>query len=384
MERKIFDEDHDLFRKSVRSFVAREMVPHFDAWERAGVVDRSLFLRAGEAGILGLSVPPDLGGSGEPDFRFNTIFAEEACRAGVMTAALGIATHADVVVPYFVRFGTPVQQARWLPGLCSGELVAAVAMTEPATGSDLAAITTRAVRRGDEYVVSGSKVFISNAMNADLVLVVCRTSDGTGPQRSLSLLVVEAGAPGFERGRNLDKLGQHAADTGELFFDDVVVPADHLLGEENRGFYHLMAMLPQERLSIAVTALAHAEVAFEQTLEYCKERYAFSQPIGSFQNSRFVLATMRTELDVTRAFVDAQLLAHAAGELTAEEAAESKWWCAELNSRVLSSCLQLHGGFGYMEECAVGRAWRDGRAMSIYGGTNEIMKDIIGRRMLGV
>ena len=384
MERKIFDEDHDLFRKSVRSFVAREMVPYFEAWERAGIVDKSLFLRAGGAGILGLSVPAALGGGGEPDFRFNAIFAEEACRAGVMTAALGIATHADVVVPYFVRYGTPAQQDRWLPGLCSGELVGAIAMTEPGTGSDLAAITTRAVRRGDEYVVSGSKVFISNAMNADLVLVVCRTSDGSGPQRSLSLIVVDAGAAGFKRGRNLDKLGQHAADTGELFFDDVVVPADHLIGEEGRGFYHLMAMLPQERLSIAVTALAHAEVAFEQTLEYCKERHAFSQPIGSFQHSRFLLATMRTELDVTRAFVDAQLAAHAAGELTAEEAAEGKWWCAELNTRVLSSCLQLHGGYGYMEECPVGRAWRDGRAMSIYGGTNEIMKDIIGRRMLGV
>jgi alkylation response protein AidB-like acyl-CoA dehydrogenase len=384
VERTIFDADHELFRKSVRAFIAREVVPHFDDWERAGIVDRALFLRAGEAGILSLGLPERLGGAGEPDFRFNAVFLEEVCRAGVMNAGLGISTHADVVVPYYVRYGLPEQQARWLPGLSTGELVGAIAMTEPGTGSDLAAITTRATRNGDDYVITGQKVFISNGINADLVIVVCKTGDEESAQRSLSLIVVESDRVGFHRGRNLAKLGQHCADTAEMFFDDVVVPVGNLLGEEGRGFYHLMAMLPQERLSIAVMALAHAETAFGQTLEYCKERQAFGQPIGSFQNSRFALATMRTELDATQSFVDAQLAAHATGVLTAEEAAQSKWWCADLNTRVLTTCLQLHGAYGYMEECAVGRAWRDGRAMSIYGGTNEIMKDIIGRRMLGV
>jgi len=384
VERTIFDDDHELFRNAVRSFVVREIVPHFESWESAGLVDKSLAPKAGEAGILALGVPEARGGAGEPVFRFNAIFLEEVCRAGVMNAGLGISTHADVVLPYYVRYGSSEQHERWLPGLCSGELVGAVAMTEPNTGSDLAAITTRAVRRGDHYVISGSKVFISNGINSDLVILVCRTGDDPAPQRNLSLVVVETDRPGFRRGRNLDKVGQHAADTAELFLEEVEVPVENLLGEEGRGFYQLMAMLPQERLSIAVTALAHAEAAFKETLTYCRERRAFGQPIGSFQNSRFQLATMRTELDVAQAFVDAQLAAHQAGTLTAEEAAQSKWWCAELNSRVLTTCIQLHGAYGYMEECAVGRAWRDGRAMSIYGGTNEIMKDIIGRRMLGV
>lgn len=384
MKRGIFDDDHDMFRDAVREFVSREIVPFYEKWERDGIVDKSMFVKAGTAGILGLGVPTDFGGGGTADFRFNSVVLEEVCRGGVISAGLGLSNQVDVVIPYFVRYGTEAQKKRWLPGLCSGELVGAIAMTEPGTGSDLAAITTKAVRQSDGYVVTGSKVFISNGINADLVVVVCRTGTEQGARRSLSLVVVEADAPGFRRGRNLDKLGQHAADTAELFFDDLPVAADNLLGEEGRGFYHLMAMLPQERLSIGVMALAHAEVAFQQTLAYCKERHAFSQPIGSFQNSRFVLATMRTELDVARAFVDAQILAHSSGELSAEEAAEAKWWCSELNARVLSTCLQLHGGFGYMEACPVGRAWRDGRAMSIYGGTNEIMKDIIGRRMLGV
>lgn len=384
MKRTIFNADHELFRDAVRTFVAREVVPNFEKWERDGIVDKEMFRKAGEAGILGLGLPEELGGAGRPDFRFNAVVLEEFCRAGVMPAGLGLSTHVDVVVPYYVRYGSAAQRERWLPGLCSGEFVGAVAMTEPTTGSDLAAISTRAVRDGDNYVINGSKVYISNGINSDLVLVVCRTSAEEQAQRSLSLIVVEADRPGFVRGKNLDKIGQRCADTAELFFDDLVVPAQNLLGEEGKGFYHLMAMLPQERLSIAVMSLAHAEVAFDQTLEYCKQRRAFNQPIGTFQHNRFQLATMRTELDLGRAFVDAQLLAHANGELTAEEAAESKWWCTDLNSRVLDACLQLHGGFGYMEESAVGRAWRDGRAMAIYGGTNEIMKDLIGRRMLGV
>lgn len=384
MKRTLFDDEHNLFRESVRVFIERELTTDFEQWERRGIMDKTVFLKAGDAGILGVAIPEQFGGGGNPDFRFNTIFLEEVCRAGVMSAGLGISNHADAVVPYFVKYGTPDQQQRWLPGLASGELVGAIAMTEPNTGSDLAAISTTAKRDGDTYVINGSKVFISNGINADLVILVCRAASEGPAQRNLSLIVVEASREGFAKGRNLDKLGQHAADTAELFFDNVVVPANNLLGEENRGFYQLMAMLPQERLSIAVMALSHARAAFNDTLTYCKERHAFGQPIGSFQNSRFQLATMRTELDVAQSFVDAQLLAHHAGVLSAEEAAQAKWWCTDLNTRILTSCVQLHGAYGYMEECAVGRAWRDGRAMSIYGGTNEIMKDLIGRRMLGV
>jgi len=384
LKRTLFDDEHEMFRDSVRTFIGRELTKDFEQWERAGIIDKAVFTKAGAAGILGVAVPEQFGGGGLSDFRFNTIFLEEVCRAGVMNAGLGISNHADVVVPYIIKYGTPEQQQRWLPGLASGELVGAIAMTEPNTGSDLAAISTSAVRDGDSYVLTGNKVFISNGINADLVIVVCRTGFDGPAQRNLSLLVVEADRAGFSRGRNLDKVGQHSADTAELFFDNVVLPADNLLGEQDRGFYQLMSMLPQERLSIAVTALAHARAAFDETLTYCKTRHAFGQPIGSFQNSRFQLATMRTELDVAQAFVDAQLTAHLAGELTGEEAAQAKWWCTDLNSRVLHTCVQLHGAYGYMEECAVGRAWRDGRAMAIYGGTNEIMKDIIGRRMLGV
>jgi len=384
MKRTVFTAEQDHFREACRAFVQRHMTPHLDRWDEAGIVDRELFLRAGELGVLGLGIPEQYGGGGTADYRFNAVFMEEACAASAMTAALGIATHADVVVPYFVTYGTDRQHQRWLPGLASGDLVGAIAMTEPGTGSDLAAISTRATRHGDQYMLTGSKTFISNAFNADVVIVVCRTGADASPQRSLSLLVVDTDTPGFQRGRNLDKIGQHAADTGELFFDEVEVPAANLLGSEGRGFYHLMAMLPQERLSIAVAALAHAERAFTDTLQYCKDRHAFGQPIGSFQHSRFVLATMRTELDVAQAFVDRCFTAHGDGELTGEEAAEAKWVTADLNNRVLDRCLQLHGGFGYMDESLIGRAWRDGRAMSIYGGTNEIMKDLIGRRMLGV
>jgi alkylation response protein AidB-like acyl-CoA dehydrogenase len=382
MRRTIYDETHELFRKSVRSFVEREIVPHFDRWESEGICDRALFIKAGDAGFLGTAVPEEFGGGGDPDFRFNAIRIEELCRAGVLNAGQGLGLHTDICIPYYLKWANPEQQQRWLPGLCSGEFIAAVAMTEPGTGSDLGAIATQAVRDGDDYVLNGSKMFISNGIHSDLIIVVCRTA--TSGNRGLTLLVVERGMEGFERGRNLDKIGLHCQDTSELFFQDVRVPVGNRLGEENSGFRYLMDGLAQERLQIAVGAVAHSEAVFQSTLQYAKERHAFGQPIASFQNSRFALATMRTEIDVAQAFIDAQLTAHVNGELTGEDAAEAKWWTTELEFRVMDACLQLHGGYGYMSEYEVSRHWRDSRINRIAGGSNEIMKDLIGRRRLGV
>ncbi len=383
-EGTIYDEEHELFRATVRMFIEREVVPHFDKWEQAGRVDRDLFRRAGDAGLLGIAAPAEFGGGDIHDFRFHAILVEEFCRANVFGAGQPLIAHVDTAMPYFVSLCTPEQSARWMRGLCSGELIAGIAMTEPATGSDLAAISTRAVRDGDEYVINGSKQFISNGLNGDVFIVVCVTGDDAVPHRNFSLVVVEADTSGFSRGPKLEKIGQRSADTAALFFDDVRVPASNLLGEENKGFSYLMSRLAHERLAVACAAVAHAEAAFGWTLQYTKERTAFGQPIGSFQNSRFALATMRTELDIARVFVDHQILAYGSGTLTPEAAAEAKWWCAELNRRVLDQCLQLHGGYGYMEEYPIARAWRDGRVMSIYAGTTEIMKEIIGRRVLGL
>jgi alkylation response protein AidB-like acyl-CoA dehydrogenase len=288
--------------------------------------------------------------------------------------------HNDTCLPYLLAGTTDEQKARWLPGVCSGDLVTAIAMTEPGTGSDLAGIRTSAIRNGDHYVLNGTKTFITNGINSDLVIVACKT-DPTQRHRGMSLLVVEAGMPGFERGRRLKKIGQHSQDTAELIFTDVQVPVANLIGEEGGGFKELVTKLPQERLSIAVLAVAQAETAFGWTLEYCKQREAFGQPIGSFQHNRFKLAEMRTEIDLARVFVDRQVEALNAGELTPEDAAEGKWWCTEMAWRVLDTCLQLHGGYGYMEEYPIARAWRDGRVPTIYGGTTEIMKEIIGRSL---
>lgn len=384
MRRTLFDEGHEMFRASVRAFIEREVAPHFERWERAGIVDKSLYRQAGTAGLTGLLVPEELGGGGTTDVRFEVVLQEEFGASGMLNAGLGLINHSVVAVPYFVGLATDEQRRRWFPGLASGELLATVAMTEPSTGSDLRAVTTRAVRDGDQFVLKGSKMFISSGINCDLVVVVCKTGAGATSHGDISLLVVEAGMEGFQRGRNLDKVGQHAADTAELFFDDVRVPVANLLGEQGRGFSYLMTNLARERLGIAVVAVAHARAAFEWTLAYAKERHAFGQPIGTFQNSRFALATMRTELDIAQVFVDRQVELFDAGELAAEEAAEAKWWCTDLNRRVLDACLQLHGGYGYMEEYPIARAWRDGRVMSIYGGTNEIMKELIGRRLLGL
>jgi alkylation response protein AidB-like acyl-CoA dehydrogenase len=380
MQRTLFDDEHELFRDSVRGFIAKELVPRHDEWERAGIVDRDLFTKAGAQGFLGMAVPEHLGGGGVSDFRYNVVIAEEIQRAGVNAAGLGWTLHNDICLPYFLTLTDDEQQARWLPGICSGELITAIAMTEPGIGSDLASMTTTATLDGDRYTVNGSKTFITNGINADLVITAVKT-DPTQRHAGMSLLVLERGMPGFERGRNLEKIGMHAQDTAELFFTDVTVPVTNRLGDEGSGFRSLVSKLPQERLSIAVTGVAAARQALDLTLEYAKERTAFGQPIGSFQNSRFRLAEMATEVEIAQTFVDRCVLALNAGQLTAEEAAMAKWWCTELQKRVIDTCVQLHGGYGYMLEYPIARAYADARITTIYGGTTEIMKEIIGRSL---
>jgi alkylation response protein AidB-like acyl-CoA dehydrogenase len=308
------------------------------------------------------------------------VVGEEVQRAGVNAAGLGLTLHNDICLPYFRDLTNAEQKARWLPGICAGEQITAVAMTEPGIGSDLASMSTTAIRDGDDYVVNGAKTFITNGINADLVITAVKT-DPSQRHKGMSLVVLERGMPGFERGRNLDKIGLHAQDTAELFFTDVRVPVGNRLGEEGEGFRYLVTNLPQERLSIAATGVAAAREAFEWTLAYCKERTAFGQPVGSFQNSRFRLAEMATEIEIAQSFIDRCVLALNAGELTAEEAAMAKWWCTELQKRVIDTCLQLHGGYGYMTEYPIARAYADARITTIYGGTTEIMKEIIGRSL---
>lgn len=380
MERTLYEPEHELFRESFRSFLDKEVVPRIDEWDRAGIVSRDVWLRAGEHGFLAMEAPEEHGGGGVRDFRYNAVIAEEITRAGAFAAATGFTLHNDVCLPYFLHLTTDEQRARWLPGICSGELITAVAMTEPGMGSDLAAMTTTAVLDGDEYVVNGSKTFITNGINADLVITAVKT-DPNQRHKGMSLLVLERGMPGFERGRNLEKVGLHAQDTAELFIDDVRVPRSNLLGQEGAGFLHLVTNLPQERLSIAVAGMGAARAALDWTLAYCAERTAFGQPIGSFQASRFALAEMATEVEVTQAFVDRCILALNADQLSAEEAAMAKLWCTELQKRVVDRCLQLHGGYGYMWEYPIARAYADARITTIYGGTSEIMKEIIGRSL---
>ncbi|HEY5650023.1 MAG TPA: acyl-CoA dehydrogenase family protein [Acidimicrobiia bacterium] len=378
MKRTLFEPDHDLFRDTVRGFINREIAPNHDRWEEAGLVDKAMFRSAGEQGLLGMAVPEQYGGAGVEDFRFNVVISEETMGADVFGSGMCITLHNDVCLPYFTELATESQMERWGPGLVDGSLMAAIAMTEPGTGSDLAGISTTALRDGDHYLVNGSKTFITNGINADLVITAVKT-DPTQRHAGVSLLVVEDGMAGFARGRNLDKIGLHSQDTAELFFDDVHVPAVNLLGEEGRGFFHLVDNLPQERLSLAVGSLAHAQTAFGWTLEYVKEREAFGAPIGSNQVIRHRMAEMRTELDIGQAYLDAQVERLNEGELSAEDAAKAKWWCSELEKRVVDSCLQFFGGWGYMEEFPIARAYRDARVQTIYGGTTEIMKEIIGK-----
>jgi alkylation response protein AidB-like acyl-CoA dehydrogenase len=371
----IYAEEHEEFRATVRQFIEREVMPYHEEWEQAGVVDRSVWLAAGKQGLLGISVDERFGGGGVDDFRFNAVLVEEMARAGAHGAAFSL--HNDIVGPYLNSLATEEQKQRWLPGYCSGELITAIAMTEPGAGSDLQGIRATAKKDGDHYVLNGQKTFISNGILADLVIVVARTDPEAG-HKGISLLVVERGMAGFERGRNLAKVGQKAQDTAELYFEDVRVPAKNLLGVEGGGFLHLMRNLPWERLSIGLSGLAAAERIFEITLEYCKERTAFGRPIGSFQHNRFVLAEIATELEIGRAFVDKCITNP---NLDAVTAAKAKWWCTELQKKVVDQCVQLHGGYGYMLEYPVAKAYVDGRIQTIYGGTTEIMKEIIGRSL---
>ncbi len=381
MARTLFEDEHELFRDSVRQFVQRHIEPHHLEWEAAGIVDRNLFRLAGDAGFLGMSIPHEYGGGGVDDFRYNLVIGEEVQAAGVGGAGLGLTLHNDICLPYFLRYCNEEQRQRWLPGIASGELITAIAMTEPGIGSDLASMSTTALRDGEHYVVNGAKTFITNGINADLVITAVKT-DPTQKHKGMSLLVLERGMEGFERGRNLEKLGLHSQDTAELFFTDVPVPVANLLGPtEGQGFAQLVANLAQERLSIAAAGVAAARAALGWTLQYVQDRKAFGQSIGSFQNSRFVLAEVATEVEIGQAFIDRCVLALNAGELSAEEAAMAKWWCTELQKRTVDRCLQLHGGYGYMLEYPIARAYADARVTTIYGGTTEIMKEIIGRSL---
>ena len=378
MNRTLYTDEHLMFRDAFRRFVEKEIVPHHEQWEHEGIVPRAVWQKAGSLGFLCFDAPEELGGMGVEDYRYHALLAETLAFAGA--SGIGFGLHSSIVLPYIMQFGNAEQQARWIPKMVSGEWITAIAMTEPAAGSDLAGIRTTAVRDGDHYLVNGQKTFITNGINSDLVVTVVKTNP-EARHKGVSLLMLERGMEGFGRGRNLDKIGLKAQDTAELFFDNVRVPVANLIGEEGKGFYYLMQRLPQERLDIAVTAVAASEAALEMTVRYCKERTAFGQPIGSFQNSRFKLAEMKTELEVARVFVDRCIEALNAGELTAEEAAMAKWWTTDVQKRVMDECLQLHGGYGYMLEYPIAKFYLDARVQPIYGGTNEIMKEVIGRGM---
>ena len=376
------DKSHTLFRAAFRDFVAREMTPHFDDWERAGIMERSVYAAAGAHGFVGFNLPESHGGGGADDFWFNTIVNEELQYAGMGGAGNGITLANDILAPYFTGLCNDDQRDRWLPGLAAGTLIPAVAMTEPGTGSDLASIATRAERDGDEYVVNGAKTFITNGINSDVVVTVVRTDPDAG-RHGLSLLVLERGMPGFERGRNLDKIGQKSADTAELFFTDVRVPVTNRLGEEGEAMTYLTDNLPQERLSLAIGGVAVAQAALDWTVDYVKERHAFGSRIADFQNTKFVLAECETELAVARPYIADCVDRLNAGTFSAADAAKAKLWATELQGRVTDKCLQLFGGYGFMTEYPISLAYADARVARIYGGTSEIMKTIIAKDVLG-
>jgi alkylation response protein AidB-like acyl-CoA dehydrogenase len=379
MRRTIFTDEQEWFRETVATFVQRELLPDAARHRADRAIGREAWRSAGDQGLLGLSVPERHGGSGTSDFRFNAILGEELARAGLAYAS-SFTIHTDVVAPYLLELTTEEQRERWLPRFCSGELVTAIGMTEPSAGSDLSALRSFARRNGDGWVLTGSKTFITNGLGAGLVVVAARTSKESRG-RGITLLAVEDDMDGFTRGRKLEKVGQPEADTAELFFEDVYIPDGNVIGEVGAGFQHMMERLPQERLSAACSNLAHAAEVLAQTLTYVGERRAFGRSIGSFQHNRFLLAELSTEIDVTQAYVDHCLSAHVAGELTDVDAAKAKWWTADVQNRVVDACVQLHGGYGYMQEYDVARAWADARVTKIWAGSNEIMKEIIGRSL---
>ncbi len=378
-KRELFEPEHEDYRESFARFLQAEVVPHYPEWERAQIVPRELFTKCAQHGFLAMEVPEQFGGNGVSDWRFNVVLAEESIRAGVGDAMAGPMIHSDIVVPYLMASATEEQKQRWLPRVASGERILAIAMTEPGTGSDLAGIKTRAKRDGDGYILNGAKTFITNGINADMVVVAARTSDDK--HGGLSLFVVEREMEGFERGKQIEKLGQHASDTSELFFNDVHLPAESMLGPGGSGFLQLVNRLVPERLVLAVGSIAGCEIAFGITLAYIKERKAFGRPIGSFQNSRFVMAELKTKIELTRCFVDRCIERYVAGTCTVEEAAMAKWWSTDLLGDVTDAGVQLHGGYGYTTEYPIGKAWVDARISRIYAGTNEIMKELIGRTL---
>jgi alkylation response protein AidB-like acyl-CoA dehydrogenase len=378
MERNFYDDDHEQYRATVREFLAREVEPHKDQWDEDRWIPREVFARAAAAGVYALQVPEEFGGAGEPDFRYRMIACEEVARINALSFGLTLGLQDDLVLAYLLNRTDDEQKKRWLPGFASGEIIGALAMTEPGTGSDLQGIRTSARRDGDTWVLNGQKTFISSGIMADLVVVAARTDPNAG-SRGLSLFVVEKETPGFERGRKLDKIGLPAQDTAELFFEDAQVPAENLLGKEGEGLQYLMSHLPRERLGVSAKALATTRAIYEMTVDYCQQRTAFGKSIADFQNTRFELAEMATQIDVVEAYVDKSVLAYNAGKLTPVDAAKGKWFVSELQKDVIDRCLQLHGGYGYMKEYAVGKAYIDTRIQTIYGGTTEIMKEIIGR-----
>lgn len=372
----IYTQEHEDFRATVRTFFEREVAPFHDQWEKDGIVPRDVWLKAGEAGLLCFDVPEEFGGAGVDDFRYNVVLSEEQARSGC--SGPGFSVHTDIIVPYLTSLANDEQKQRWLPGTVTGEIITAIAMTEPGAGSDLQGIRTTAVDKGDHYVLNGSKTFISNGINSDLVIVVARTNPDAG-HKGISLLVVERGMEGFERGRNLEKVGLHAQDTAELSFTDVVVPKENLLGQEGEGFIYLMMNLSQERLIIGAQAVAACEYIVDICMDYAKTREAFGKPIAKFQNTRFVLAEMATEARVARSFLNDCLEQHLEGKLDAVGASMIKYWATELQNKMVNQGVQLHGGYGYMLEYPIAKAYCDSRISTIYGGTTEIQKEIIGR-----
>jgi alkylation response protein AidB-like acyl-CoA dehydrogenase len=383
VRRDLYESDHEAFREIVQAYITREVTPNQERWEAQRNVDRQAWLAAGKQALIGLPIPERFGGAGTDDFRFRCVVMEELAKVGATSLSLGFGLQDDIATPYLIDLGTEEQKTRWLPPMASGEAIGAIAMTEPGAGSDLQGMRTTAVRDGDDWVLNGGKTFITNGINSDLVIVAARTNEDAG-SRGISLLVVERGMSGFSRGRKLDKIGLHAQDTAELFFDDVRVPAANLLGREGGGFVHLMERLPRERMSIAMLALTSARAALGWTVDYTTQRTAFGQPLAAFQNTAFELATAVTEVDVLEAYLDKAVLALNAGELTAVDAAKAKLWATEVQNRVLDRCLQMFGGYGYMAEYPIARAYTDARVQTIYGGTSEIMKTIIARDLTGL